>query len=160
MKRETTSLARGRPSVFTEEIADTICERLMDGESLREICLSADMPHRSTVIRWMESHPTFATKVAHSRDMQADLMDDLILEVASRCTPETAAADKVKIAAYQWRASKLAPKKYGNRLGLEMEVAPKFVPLNELAERLAVLRQEERYLPRAEESEAALPAGA
>jgi hypothetical protein len=40
-------------------------------------------------------------------------MDDLILETANACTPATAPADKVKIAGYQWRASKLMPKVYG-----------------------------------------------
>lgn len=43
-------------------------------------------------------------------------MDDLILKTAEACTPETAAADRVKISAYQWRASKLAPKKYGEKV--------------------------------------------
>ena len=50
--------------------------------------------------------------------MQADLMDDKILDVADNSTTETAAADRVKISAYQWRASKLAPKKYGDKLDL------------------------------------------
>jgi hypothetical protein len=50
--------------------------------------------------------------------MQADLMDDLILDTAGSCTAETAAADRVKIGAYQWRASKLAPKKYGDKVAL------------------------------------------
>lgn len=133
----------GRPTAFSEELANTICERLMDGESLREICSSPGMPHRSTVIRWMESRPGFATRVAHSRDMQADLMDDLVLEVARNCTPETAAADKVKIAAYQWRASKLAPKKYGSRLGLDVEATQKFIPLGDLLEKARTIRQRE-----------------
>ena len=42
-------------------------------------------------------------------------MDDLILDTANDCTAETAQADKVKISAYQWRASKLKPKVYGDR---------------------------------------------
>jgi hypothetical protein len=47
--------------------------------------------------------------------LQADLMDDLILETANACTPATAQADKVKIAAFQWRASKLMPKSTATR---------------------------------------------
>ncbi len=100
-------------------------------------------PHRATVIRWMESRPGFATRVAHSLDMQADLMDDLSLEVARKCTPETAAADKVKIAAYQWRASKLAPKTYGSRLELDVEATQKFIPLGDLLEKARAIRLRE-----------------
>ena len=44
---------RGRPSAYTSEIAETICERLMDGESLRAICASAGMPDKATVFRWI-----------------------------------------------------------------------------------------------------------
>jgi len=108
-----------RPSSFTEELADEIFERIASGESMRMICESENMPHRSTVIRWMADNKDFATKCARAREFQSDVMDDLILDTANACTSETAQADKVKIAAYQWRASKLAPKKYGDKLELE-----------------------------------------
>jgi hypothetical protein len=108
----------GRHSVYSEELADQICDQLMDGKSLVKICAQDGMPHRSTVIRWMADDPDFATRCARARDAQADLMDDKILDVADASTSETAAADRVKIAAYQWRASKLAPKKYGDKLDL------------------------------------------
>lgn len=64
----------------------------------------------------MKNNEEFATECARARAMQADLMDDMILDVARACTNETAFADKVKISAYQWRAMKLAPKVYGERL--------------------------------------------
>lgn len=107
-----------RPTDFTEAKALEICERLIEGESLRKICGDKLMPNRSTVLRWLAKHSDFAAKYARAREAQADLMDDKILDVADACTPETAHADKVKIGAYQWRASKLAPKKYGDRLEL------------------------------------------
>jgi hypothetical protein len=109
----------GRPSVFTEALADEICGRLSDGESLRRICEDAGMPNRRTVLRWLEADEAFASKYARARESQADLMDDLILDVAECCTPETAAADRVKIGAYQWRAAKLAPKKYGDKVDVQ-----------------------------------------
>ena len=46
-------------------------------------------------------------------------MDDYVLETANASTAETAAADRVKISAYQWRAAKLRPKKYGDLQRLE-----------------------------------------
>jgi hypothetical protein len=42
---------RGRPSHYSAEIADTICNRLAGGESLRAICANAGMPNRATVSR-------------------------------------------------------------------------------------------------------------
>ena len=87
----------GRPSDFTDEIATRICDLLMDGLSMRSICQADDMPHRTTVVRWLERYPEFASMYAHARTLQADLMDDMILETANACTPATAQADRVKI---------------------------------------------------------------
>jgi hypothetical protein len=109
----------GRPTLYSVEITDAICERLMNGESLRGICSQKEMPDRVTVIRWLGLHEEFATKYARARESQSDYMDDLILETANNCTAETALADRVKIGAYQWRASKLAPKKYGDKITQE-----------------------------------------
>lgn len=108
----------GRPSDFTDEIADLICDMIAEGSSLRTICLDDDMPNRSTVLRWLAGNNEFAAKYAHAREAQGDWMDEKILTVADACTVDTAAADRIKIDAYKWRASKLAPKRYGDKLGL------------------------------------------
>ena len=54
---------------------------------MRSICQANDMPHRTTVVRWLERYPEFASMYAHARTLQADLMDDMILETANACTP-------------------------------------------------------------------------
>ncbi len=108
-------MAGGRPSSYTEALADEICERLTAGESLVRICMSPHMPRRETVVNWQYARPEFAERVRLARIEQAELMDDMILEVANASTPETAHSDKVKISAYQWRAAKLKPKIYGEK---------------------------------------------
>ena len=106
----------GRPSAYTEDLATMICDRIADGESLRSICNDRDIPNWRTVLRWLERDAEFASKYARARELQADVMDERILTVADACTNETAQADRVKIMAYQWRASKLAPKRYGDKV--------------------------------------------
>jgi hypothetical protein len=51
----------GRPTAYTEEIAAGICERLVMGESLRNICQSDGVPHLSTIMRWLghKDHAVF-----------------------------------------------------------------------------------------------------
>lgn len=109
----------GRPSGYSESIADEICWALSQGTSLRALCDIDGMPAIRTVFGWLEKHESFRTKYARARENQADVMDAKILEVADECTEETAHSSKVKIGAYQWRATKLAPKKYGERTQLE-----------------------------------------
>lgn len=45
---------RGRPSLLTREVIDTLCERLADSESLRSICRSPDMPSTQSVRAWLK----------------------------------------------------------------------------------------------------------
>jgi hypothetical protein len=109
-----------RPSSFSQQMADDICRRLADGESLRQICRDDHMPDRATVFRWLDANEGFATEYARARERQGDHMDDLILEAAEACTSENAQAVRVKILAYQWRASKLRPRVYGEKVQNEI----------------------------------------
>lgn len=108
----------GRPSDYTEEMGDEICARIAEGQSLRKICEADDMPSRSSVLRWLHAQPEFEAKCARARTLQADVMDDLVLETAEDCTAANFQASRVKIAAYQWRASRLNPKRFGDRTQL------------------------------------------
>jgi hypothetical protein len=56
----TTDLPKdGRTSGYDIEIAETICERLLNGESLRAICTDPAMPARATVFRWLARNQEF-----------------------------------------------------------------------------------------------------
>lgn len=108
----------GRPSTYTPEIADAICERIAAGESLRAICEEDGAPDRKSVLRWLDADADFAAKYARAREHQADAMDDRILSVAERTeagalNPKAA---RVVIGALQWRAAKLKPKVYGEKI--------------------------------------------
>jgi hypothetical protein len=124
----------GRPSLFTDDLAETICDLLVDGLSMVQICARNDMPNRRTVLRWIERDDDFATRCARARSLQADLMDHLIQATADQCTPETANADRVKISAYQWRAAKLMPKVYGERLDINADLRTSVVTAEPLSE--------------------------
>lgn len=104
------------------EIVETICIRLMDGESLRKICSDESMPDKATVLRWLndQEDKEFATSIARARDLQADAIDDDIADIVARLLdgkldPNVA---KTAIWAHQWRAGKLRPKRYGDKLDL------------------------------------------
>lgn len=58
---------RGRPSKFTPELADEICERLANGEPLAKICRDEHMPGIVTVWNWEQADELFAERVARAR---------------------------------------------------------------------------------------------
>lgn len=102
------------------DLEDAICDRLADGESLRQICSDQSMPSRHTVLRWIRDNQSFATKCARAREDQGDWVADDIIETEGKLEqgimdPQTA---RVLISSKQWRASKLAPKKYGDKLAI------------------------------------------
>jgi len=124
--------AVGRPSSFTQEVADTICERLADGESMRAICSEDGMPSTSMVCRWLASNETFREQYARARELQADALFDDVLTIADNGrndwmernfgeetrwveNGEAIRRSVLRIDARKWMAGKLQPKKYGDK---------------------------------------------
>jgi hypothetical protein len=128
----------GRPSSFSQAVADAICVKLADGMSLREICRDDAMPDKSTVLRWLASpdHADFRDQYARAREAQADHMADEILEIADDGTNdwmerqhgdddpvevpnhEHINRSRLRVDARKWLMAKMAPKKYGEKLEL------------------------------------------
>ncbi len=106
----------GKSWVYNEDIANEIFDRLSTGDSMRQICSDSRMPDRITVLRWMNKSEEFAAKCAHARDLQADLMDDRIIDVVNKLERGEMQPDvaRVMLSGLQWRAAKLKPKKYGD----------------------------------------------
>ena len=119
-------------SSYTIEIAAKICERMIEGEDIVTICKDPEMPSRRTVYRWMDEHPEFDTQCARAREGLADFEANQIALIATKCTPESASADRVKLSALQWLASKRAPKKWGERLDIDAKVAVTANPTDSL----------------------------
>ena len=103
----------------TDELTDLICSLVSDGLSFRQIAMREDMPAQSTLYEWQRNNPEFRSKCACAREAQADYMDDMIFSTGMACEESTAQSTKVKISMLQWRASKLAPKRYGDKTAVE-----------------------------------------
>ncbi|MER9459690.1 terminase small subunit protein [Mesorhizobium sp. M0387] len=126
----------GRPTVYSQEMADKICERLTNKESLSKICRSDDMPAKSTVCRWLAIHPAFRDQYACARAIQADEYFDETIDIADdgtndyrkRTKADGSTEDvfdtdhvqrsKLRVDTRKWAVAKLDPKKYGEKLDL------------------------------------------
>jgi hypothetical protein len=111
----------GRPSSYTDKIGDDICERLANGESLRQICLTPNYPRQATVFRWLASNEKFREQYVRAREVQADVLADEIIDIADgkraayEGTEPDVQRDRLAVDARKWAASKLKPKVYGDK---------------------------------------------
>jgi len=103
---------------FSEPLALEICEWLADGGSLRSFCKQSGKPGTTTVKRWLAENEKFRAQYAQAREDQAESYADAIVQIADdlEIAPEH---KRVMIDARKWTASKLLPKKYGDKLDLE-----------------------------------------
>ena len=124
----------GRPSKYTKALAEKICARLALGESMRSICSDADMPSRRSVLRWLDKHEEFRTLHVEARELQADHFLEEILDIADDASndfmerkhkddsiekvldAEHVQRSKLRVDTRKWAMSKMAPKKYGDKI--------------------------------------------
>lgn len=104
----------GRPSLYSQQLIDEICERIALGETLRSICLDNHMPDRITILRWLKKNPEFRNQYAQAREDQADTFAEEIIDIGR--TAGDAQLGRLQMDALKWASSKIAPKKYGDRV--------------------------------------------
>ena len=151
----------GRPSEFSQDMADTICERIADGESLRAICADEGMPNKSTVFRWLAAHSGFGDQYARAREDQADTLADEIVSIADEevtmiradrhnsrdddgegntevvFDATAVARNRLRVDARKWVAAKLKPRVYGERVQVDANVNTRGMSDEQLAAALA-----------------------
>ncbi|CAN7520950.1 hypothetical protein LJR071_003540 [Pseudomonas sp. LjRoot71] len=136
----------GRPTAYSDLVAAKLCAYIADGMSLRNVCKQPGMPSMTTVLRWLgdDAMAAFRMQYACAREAQADLLAEQILDIADEeCTMVRAdkhgsndddgeghtevvfdstavARNRLRVDARKWLASKMAPKKYGDKLQTEL----------------------------------------
>lgn len=135
----------GRPTDYNQALADTICEAISEGSSLREICKADDMPSKASIFRWLGLHKEFSDQYARAREEQAESLADEIVHLADTASnpvmvdgiplldsegnpvllADTAsiAHARLRVDARKWVASKLKPKRYGDKLDIDQNVS-------------------------------------
>lgn len=118
---------------YDDEVAQEILERISKGESVRSICAKDRddfIPSHSTLFKWLDENEKFAEQYARACARRADFYFDQIIEIAdapnTTVNPETQqpelrdpARDRLRVDARKWVVSKLAPKKYGDKIEVE-----------------------------------------
>ena len=86
-----------------------------------------EMPHLATVMRWLQSAEewgvAFRDQYARARAQQAELNAERLIEVAENAEETSAGVQKARLLSdnIKWAASKLLPKKYGDRVDVKID---------------------------------------
>jgi hypothetical protein len=105
-----------KASLDDPKVVEDLCDRIAEGRGVIEVCADPDMPSEASVYRRMAKDEEFARRIARAREAQQEAEPDRLVQMAQDATPEDWQVVKLRIWARQWRAAKLAPKKYGEKI--------------------------------------------
>lgn len=126
-------MAGGRPSLYTEELAEEICTRLAHGETLINICRDDHMPTTTTVNLWAIKNDEFSAMYARAREQQAWFWAEETLHIADETqfdmtedengkpimNWEHMKRSQLKIDTRKWIVTKIAARVFGDRVTQE-----------------------------------------
>lgn len=116
----------GRPTTYTDDLAEKICSRIAEGESVRSVSKDNDMPALSTIMKWKHDFPEFSEQYNEAKQSQVEHLFNELLEIAD--TGEDVARDRLRVDTRKWFLSKVAPKIYGDKIDMTTD-GEKLTPL-------------------------------
>lgn len=109
---------------------DDLCEHIANGKSLVSWCKLTGIGY-STIMAHLANDTVFQEKYTRAREDQADYLVDEIIEIADEAPTEpitdglvvkydatAIARNRLRVDTRKWAASKMKPKKYGDKLDL------------------------------------------
>lgn len=130
----------GRPSIYNQELADRICSEIIEGYSLRTVCKPDEMPCVASVLKWLREKPDFLLQYEKAKEEQADALAEEMLDIADdgsndwmtktgkdgesigwMVNGEHVQRSRLRLDTRKWIASKLKPKKYGDKIQADIQ---------------------------------------
>lgn len=123
----------GRPTKFTQDLADKICETIAtSNKGLRTIAAENDITV-TTIMKWLSENKKFSEQYARAKEDQADYLIEEMLVIADNTTNDTIHVEneaggydmpnhewinrsKLRVDVRKFIAAKLKPKKYGDKI--------------------------------------------
>jgi hypothetical protein len=114
----------GSIPVYTDALADEICDRLAEGEPLNAICRSPGMPDQRAVRKWARERTDFGPRYARARSIGYELLADEVIVIGdSPCVGpngyvDNGAVQRARLMSdnRKWLLSKVLPRVYGDKV--------------------------------------------
>ena len=106
-----------RPTIYTDELAEKICDLLAEGKSMVKACEALGVCRR-TVANWLKDKQEFAEMTIHARGEWTDDIVDQLIDIAGDETKDYHTR-RLLIDSIKWVAGKQRPKKYSEKFMVE-----------------------------------------
>lgn len=126
----------GETHSYSQEIADKVCDELIKGRTLRDVCRDEGMPPESTVRLWAyDDREGFAAQYTRAREIGYHSMADELLDISDdghndwmerrgeddagwQANGEHMQRSRLRVDTRKWLLSKALPKVYGDKLAI------------------------------------------
>lgn len=105
---------------YSDDIFYSILDQVADGKSLKWVCSQRGMPDKASFYRWLDKDLLLCDKYARAKEDSSDALADDIQDISDKVLNKEYDAQNARVAidAKKWIASKLKPKKYGDKLDM------------------------------------------
>lgn len=128
---------------YTPQLAQKLCQRIMMGESLTQICKDPKFPSKMVVCKWLSlpAYAEFREAYYHARRVQAEFLVDQVFDIVNDTTDdwietynkkgepngfkpnnEAIQRSKLKADTIKWYAGKMIPRIYGEHIDVTHDV--------------------------------------
>ena len=123
----------GRPTKYSDKLADRICQKIAEGYSVRSICKEKDMVSMQTLFRWLRENDKFREQYVCACEERSYAQAEEIIDIADNATndymeklegdgyifnSENVQRSRLRIDTRKWLMSKMNPKVYGDKLDM------------------------------------------
>ena len=128
----------GRPTIFNQELADLICERVSSHSfGLNKLCeMYDDLPTKQTINDWRCKNELFSSQYAQAKLRQADFLAEEIIDICDDTSGDITLDEdgfevvnrdhiqraRLRVDTRKWLASKLIPKVYGDKQTIDQTI--------------------------------------
>lgn len=106
---------------FSDVLVDLICDEIVQGKTLHDICSRPGMPSYGQLLRWRKQRPDVEARIKTARLERAEAYHDRIIQEIDNVDEDNHQAKKVQIDTLKWAAEKGNPDSYGNKTKVTSE---------------------------------------
>lgn len=122
-------------SIYTEELVDSILDKIIEGKSMSSICREEGMPAPSTVMRWIANNKDLQERYARACVERTEALMEEMFAIADDSSNDWMMIDghrvanrevidrsKLRVDVRKWNMAKMKPKKYGDKIDIDGEI--------------------------------------